>query len=43
MIDRLLSRAREGRKALATYKTPLWEGLAVALFIAAMPLAIVLS
>lgn len=39
MINRLLSRAREGRQALATYKTPLLEGLAVALF----PLLIVLA
>ena len=43
MIDRLISRAREGRQALATYKTPLWEGLAVIAFCCAMPLAMVLS
>ncbi len=43
MIDRIIDRAREGRQALATYKTPILEGLAVALFIAAMPLAMVLS
>ena len=43
MIVRLLSRAREGRQALAELSTPFWEGLAVALFIAAMPLAMVLS
>ena len=39
MMAHLLSRAREGRQALAAYKTPLWEGLAVALF----PLALVLA
>lgn len=39
MIDRIIDRAREGRQALATYKTPFWEGLAVALF----PLALVLA
>lgn len=37
MMAHLLSRAREGRQALATYKTPMLEGLAVALF----PLALV--
>jgi hypothetical protein len=39
MVDRILKRAAEGRAFMADYKTPLLEGLAVALF----PLAIVLA
>ena len=39
MIDAILKRAREGREAIKTLKTPAIEGLAVVLF----PLVLVLA
>lgn len=42
-VDRIVERAKEGREALATHKTPILEGLAVIAFVAVMPVAMVLS